>query len=61
MPPWEAFAGGLRLLEWTQAKSEGHGERKVAGLTEEPLGLPDVDGADSLLERLDGGAVAAAA
>ena len=44
----------------TGEESKGHGERKVAGLTEEPLGLPDVDGGDSLLERVDGGAVAAA-
>jgi hypothetical protein len=32
----------------------GDDAQKVAGLTDEPLGLPDVrDGGDSLIERLD--------
>ncbi len=59
----DAWEGGevvvLDLLEGGQVG--GDDAQKVVGLTEEPLGLPDVgDGGDSLFERLDGGAVSAA-
>jgi hypothetical protein len=59
----DAWEGGeavvVDLLEGGQVG--GDDAQKVAGLTEEPLGLPDVrDGGDSLLECLDGGGVSAA-
>jgi len=39
----------------------GDDAQKVVGLTEQPLGLPDVrDRGDSLLERVNGGTVSAA-
>jgi hypothetical protein len=51
----------LSYTSWEGGQVGGDDAQKVAGLTEEPLGLPDVrDGGDSLLDRLDGGAVSAA-
>ena len=49
----------VELLEGGQIGSDD--AQEVVGLTEEPLGFPDVgDGGDSLLERVDGGAVSTA-
>src|SRR5688572_29713805 len=61
--PLDAGEGGEALIVELLIGGQVGGDdaQQVVGLTEEPLGLPDVgDGRDSLFERVDGGAVPAA-